>query len=46
MAINFDTSIIEDKTKIRERALAEVSAGILSVEEYRAMYYADGRRDY
>ena len=45
IAINFDTSIIEDKTKIRERALAEVNAGILSVEEYRAMYYADGRRD-
>ena len=45
ISINFDTSIIEDKTKVRDRRLQEVQLGILSVEEYKAMYYEDGRRD-
>lgn len=46
ISINFDTAIIEDKSKERDRRLQEVKLGVLSAEEYRAMYYDDGRRDY
>ncbi len=45
ISINYDTSIIEDKSKVRDRRLQEVQLGILSVEEYKAMYYDNGRRD-
>lgn len=45
MSIEFDTAIIEDKSKVRDRRLQEVQLGILSIEEYKAMYYGDGRRD-
>lgn len=45
ISINFDTSIIEDKTAIRERDLKEVDLGIMSIEEYREKWYNSNRRD-
>lgn len=45
MSIDFDQSIIEDKTAIRSRMLEEVKAGIISVDEYREKYYGMARRD-
>lgn len=41
MAVNFDASLIEDKAAERERALKEVDLGLLTKNEYRAMYYPD-----
>lgn len=41
MAVNFDVSLIEDKTKERERALREVELGIITKNEYRSKYYSD-----
>lgn len=41
MSINFDASLIEDKTAERERALKEVDLGLLTPDEYRAMYYPE-----
>ena len=33
--------LIEDKTSQRERALKEVELGLLTPDEYRAMYYPE-----
>ena len=41
MSVMFDASLIEDKTKERERCLKEVELGLLTVDEYRAMYYPE-----
>lgn len=41
MSISFDQSLIEDKTSQRERALKEVELGLLTPDEYRAMYYPE-----
>ena len=41
MSVTFDASLIEDKTAERERALKEVDLGLLTVDEYRAMYYPE-----
>jgi hypothetical protein len=41
ISIQFDTSVIENRAAIRERDLAEVNAGIMSKEEYRAKYYGE-----
>lgn len=41
MSVTFDTSLIEDKTAERERALKEVQLGLLTPDEYRAMYYPE-----
>ena len=38
---NTGDSLIEDKTKERERALREVELGIITKNEYRAKYYSD-----
>lgn len=45
MSIDFDQSIIEDKTAERQRMLEEVKAGIISIEEYREKWYGMARRD-
>ena len=45
MSIDFDQSIIEDKTAERQRMIEEVKAGIISVEEYREKWYGMARRD-
>ena len=41
MSVDFDASIIEDKTAERERALKEVELGLLTPDEYRAKYYPE-----
>ena len=41
MSVVFDASMIEDKTAERERALKEVELGLLTVDEYRSMYYPE-----
>ena len=41
ISIEFDASIIEDKTAIRQRELEEVKLGILPVEWYQNKYYKD-----
>ena len=41
ITVDFDASIIEDKTAIRARELEEVKAGILPAEWYRNKYYKD-----
>ena len=45
ISIDFDQSIIEDKTAERQRMIEEVKAGIISVEEYREKWYGMARRD-
>lgn len=45
VSVQFDASIIEDKTSIRERDLKEVDLGIMTVEEYRNKWYTSNRRD-
>lgn len=41
ISVEFDASIIEDKTAIRARELEEVKAGILPVSYYQQKYYGD-----
>lgn len=41
MSVQFDQSLIEDKAAQRERALKEVQLGLLTPDEYRAMYYPE-----
>lgn len=41
MVITFDDSIIEDTNEMSDRALREVSAGIMSKEEYREKIYGE-----
>lgn len=41
MVITFDDSIIEDSGTISDRALREVSAGVLSKEEYREKVFGE-----
>ena len=41
ISIKFDQSLTEDSAAERERALKEVSLGLLTVDEYRAMYYPE-----
>ena len=41
MSVTFDASLTEDKTAERERCLKEVQLGLLSIDEYRAMYYPE-----
>lgn len=45
ISIQFDASIIEDKTAIRDRDMKEVQMGIMSIEEYREKWYNTNRRD-
>ena len=41
MVIQFDDSLIEDKEAESNRALREVSAGLLSKEEYREKIFGE-----
>lgn len=43
--IEFDTSILEDKTAVRDRELKEVELGILPKQVYLEKYYSTGRLD-
>lgn len=45
IGVEFDASIIEDKTAKRDRELKEVELGILTKDEYREHWYGSGRRD-
>jgi predicted ATP-grasp superfamily ATP-dependent carboligase len=45
ISVMFDTSIIEDKSSIRERDLKEVELGIMTIDEYREKWYNVNRRD-
>ena len=45
ISIDFDQSIIEDKTAERQRMLDEVKLGIISKEDYRNKWYGMSRRD-
>lgn len=45
ISIDFDQSIIEDKTAERQRMLDEVKLGIISADEYREKWYGMARRD-
>ena len=39
--INFDDSIIEDKKAQRDQDMADVAAGMMKREEYRAKWYGE-----
>ena len=45
VTVEFDTSILEDKTAVRDRELKEVELGILPKQVYLEKYYSTGRLD-